>query len=72
MNCFFDTSALIKKYIAERGSDVVKSYLNHCIQLASALVPKQKPDYFLGADKKLNACASIEGLVVINPNEFKL
>ena len=28
MNCFFDTSALIKKYVAERGSDVVKSYLN--------------------------------------------
>ena len=141
MNCFFYTLALIKKYIIEQGSELVKRYLDQsqlvyvsgtariecfsvvgrmlsndeldlkeanelkieiiqdflffqiipfnnltesvaielvqkhrlktldAIQLASALLSKQKPDYFLGADKRLNACATLEGLNVINPNE---
>jgi predicted nucleic acid-binding protein len=141
MSCFLDTSALIKKYIIEQGSDLVKDYLTQSqlvyvsgtarvecfsvigrmvtngdldskqandlkfeiirdflffqiipfneltesialeliqkhrlktldsIQLASALIPKQRPDYFLGADKKLNACALLEGFNIVNPNE---
>ncbi|MFM8739654.1 MAG: type II toxin-antitoxin system VapC family toxin, partial [Cytophagales bacterium] len=132
MNCFFDTSALIKKYIAEKGSDLVSDYLKRAnlisvsattrvecfsvltrmvanddlskkdavrlkaeifedflffsvipfnepteslaldivqkhrlrtldsIQLASELVTKQLPEYFFGADDKLNDCAKLE------------
>jgi hypothetical protein len=66
---YFDSSALVKRYIAETGSDY------DSVQLAAALYLQRfrfasglTPLTFVSADARLNAVAQANSLLVENPN----
>lgn len=67
---FIDSSALVKRYVAERGSGWVKAsvvptagnriYVSRVTSVEVVLV-------LVSADLELNTAAAIEGLTVIDP-----
>jgi hypothetical protein len=71
---FFDTSALVKRYVTEPGSGWV---IEHCRLLACALETRNKLSAleipaltFVSADTELLSMAYTEGLSIENPNLF--
>lgn len=59
-NYFYDTSALLKVYHKERGTEMVE-------QLASFLLIAEENITFVCADRKLNEIVVYEGYKIIDP-----
>jgi len=77
---FFDSSALVKRYVHERGSvwvrDTTASPGGHLIhislltvaEIASAFARRQREGSLASADDRILQAASREGLPIENPN----
>lgn len=63
---YLDTSALIKRYVAETGRLWV--WRQQWLSIVTLLVDDYTPLIFVSADDRLNRSAVSERLVVDNPN----
>jgi hypothetical protein len=68
---FFDTSALVKNYHAEAGTDAVDRLIGGAGAeiLIARLTLVETIDHFICADHRLCDVAALEGLPVINPEQ---
>jgi hypothetical protein len=64
---FFDSSALVKRYIREQGADAIQ--LSTAVLLSQTLRNAQfRPLTVVSADDRLLQAVSDQGLTVENPN----
>jgi hypothetical protein len=64
---YVDSSALVKRYILETGSEWVLSLFDPRLNNTANSLP---PVTFVSADNELNPAAASEGLIVENPNNY--
>jgi len=65
---FADTSALVKRYISEKGSPWMRAEMVRHDVLVSQLTPIEMAAALVTADEKLEALAIAQGLKTENPS----
>jgi predicted nucleic acid-binding protein len=65
MNIYLDSSALVKRYINESGSDNVERLLSEAALVATTLISRAEVSAALGKAVRLQAITSEEGLAAL-------